>query len=144
MNVHNYIKIKYVNSIMSNKQLQYIKNYLNTHKSQINIPLVISEKEIKKESSIFHKINLHIQNCDFNVAKNELYKLSPPALQSQMNMKIERYEDFYNKYQIHYNTINHMLVESLESKYMDNMLKTTPCKHDKTGKTMRINCWKCN
>ena len=129
---------------MSDKQLHYIKEYLTTHKSKISIPSVISKKEIENEISIFHKINLYLQNHNFDIALNELDKLSPQSLQSQVNMTIERSKQFYNKYQIHYNTINYMLVNDLKSKYTNNMLKTTPCNHDKTRKTMRFNCWKCN
>ena len=129
---------------MSNKQLQYIKDYLTTHESKISIPSLISKNKIKNKRSIFHKINLYLQNCDFDMAQNEVYKVSPQSLQSQVNIMIKTSKQFYNKYQIYYNTFNRMLVDDLKSKYTTNMLKTTPCKHDKTGTTMRLDCWKCS
>ena len=84
-----------------------------------------------------------IQNLRFDDATKQLPNLSNQLIDS-MKYQISNAQDFYTTYKIPYNDHNKQIVDELSNKYKTHMLNTTPCRHDKTGQTMRISCWKCN
>jgi hypothetical protein len=128
-------------SNLSSKQVDYIKSNLHNHPIKHNS--FVSASTIRNEINAYHKINYHISNNNFKAAKELLPQL-PKYLHLNIQGKLNEAEAFYTKLGISYNDTNKNIVNNLQSQYENNMLKTTPCRHDKTGKTMRIECWKCN
>jgi len=128
----------------STKELTYILNHLDhLDNKKISNPCVISNDLIENEQNPYHKINYLIQNLRFDDATKQLPNLSNQLIDS-MKYQISNAQDFYTTYKIPYNDHNKQIVDELSNKYKTHMLNTTPCRHDKTGQTMRISCWKCN
>lgn len=115
---------------LSSKQVDYIKSKLHDHPIKHN-PFV-SASIIRNELNAYHKINYHISNNNFKAARELLPQL-PEYLHLNIQGKINEAETFYTKLGISYNDVNKNIVDKLRSQYENNMLKTTPCSHDKTG-----------
>ena len=130
---------------MSKAETKYILNYLRKYpyRNRIEKDMTISQTTIDLEHIPYHKVNYYLLNLDFDNATKCLSNVSN-GLYNTMEWKINHSEEFYNKYGICCNKNNEMLISELKNKYMTNMLNTTRCHHDKSGRTMRINCWKCS
>ena len=111
---------------MSETQLQYIKNYIADNPSEVSKPKTISRDDINREFSAFHRIQYYIQNLEFDLATVELQYLQQ-SLREQMTMTIKQAQEFYEKYNIHYNTVNYKLVIKQQETYI-NQIRLWNCK----------------
>lgn len=130
---------------MTNCKTQYvlIKLKQQPYKNRIECHMKVNQNVIDMENIVYHKVNYYITNMEFDNAKTYLSN-HKDGMHEQLLWKIEKSEKFNNMYGICYTKNNEKLINDLENMYMTHILTTTPCRHDKTGNTMRIECWKCN
>lgn len=130
---------------MENRETEFVLEHLKLlpYKYRVENTVRIPQSIINNETIPYHKVNYYLQNLEFDNAENYLTNI-PNEISNITTNNINQSRIFYNTYGICFTINNETLVNELKSKYFKNMLKTTHCRHDKTGNTMMIDCWKCN
>lgn len=134
----------------NHKETNYILNKLSLeiNKSKIEILNRIPDDIIENETILLHKIKYHLINLDFSKAQQLLddYKLrnnQNSGYCSILQVNITKTKNFYDAYKIHHTNNNMYLINKLKNNYWEYFINTTPCIHDKSGKTMVRSCYKC-